>query len=106
MEQLKLMNGYVLTTTFWNDFTIADKFGISAIKDTFKRAFQNWKNDYVYLTELVIVLNHKIWQWYERSESYAEDYARLYNDLWEKADAYACEHLKGEEASFFYRITD
>lgn len=99
---MTLANGYVLTTTFWEDFSIADRFGADAIKDTFKRAFKEWKGNHIYLTELVIVLNHKIWQHYEKNDAYAE----LYNDLWEKADNYACTHLKGEELSHFYRITD
>ena len=101
-QQLKLENGYEMETTFWNDFTIADRFGISAVKDTFNRAFKNWKNNAVYLTELVIVLNHKIWQYYQSNEALA----RVYNDLWEKADIYATENLQGDELSFFYRITD
>ena len=99
---MRLPNGYEMTTTFWEDFTIADHFGASAVKDTFKRAFNEWKSNYVYLTELVIVLNHKTWQHYETDESLA----LVYQDLWEKADNYACEHLTGEEASFFFRITD
>lgn len=99
---MRLPNGYEMTTTFWQDFTIADIFGEAAVKDTFDRAFEEWKNDYIYLTELVIVLNHKIWQHYETCESLA----RVYNDLWEKADLYATENLKGEELSFFYQITD
>lgn len=99
---MTLPNGYEMTTTFWQDFTIADVFGESAIKDTFVRAFNEWKDDYVYLTELVIVLNHKIWHWYEKKLAYGE----LYNELWEMADNYACENLKGEELSFFYRVTD
>lgn len=99
---MTLPNGYEMTTTFWEDFTIADFFGEAAVEDTFKRAFEEWKNDYIYLTELVIVLNHKIWQYYESRPNLAE----LYNALWEKADAYACDNLKGEELSFFYRITD
>lgn len=99
---MTLGNGYVLTTTFWDDFSIADRFGEAAIKDTFKRAFKEWKGNYIYLTELVIVLNHKIWQWYEKNDRYAE----IYTELWEKADAYACDNLKGDELSFFYHITD
>ena len=46
--------------TFYMDFTIADKFGIEAIKDTYSRAFKEWKNDYKYLTLLVLNLKHKI----------------------------------------------
>lgn len=99
---MTLMNGYEMTTTFWTDFSIADAFGINAIKDTYKRAFKEWKSNYIYLTELVIVLNLKIWEWYEKDEGRA----RVYNELWEKADLYACEHLKGEELSFFYNTTD
>ena len=101
-EYLRNLNGYETITTFWEDFSIADKFGINAVKDTFNRAFNEWKGNYKYLTELVLVLNHKIWQHYEKNEALA----RVYNDLWEKADLYACNNLKGEELSYFYRILD
>ena len=55
--------GYKPMTTFWQDFSIADAFGVAAVEDTFKRAFNEWKGNYKYLTELVMVLNHKIAQW-------------------------------------------
>ena len=74
------VNGYETMTTFWQDFTIADKFGVAAIKDTFNRAFNEWKNNYQYLTELVMVLNWKIWEYYEKNREFAE----VYNKLWEK----------------------
>lgn len=115
------------STTFWQDFSIADhtiqlkqtdknlfSFAnveptngnedkkIKAIKDTFNRAFKEWKKDYRYLTDLVLQLNHKIWQWYEVNEEIAE----VYNELWLQADKYACTHLKGEELKYFYRILD
>lgn len=96
------VTGYKPITTFWEDFSIADAFGKDAIQDTFNRAFNEWKGNYKYLTELVMVLNHKIWQWYEKND----EYGRLYNDLWEQADNYACENLKGEELSYFYSTTD
>ena len=96
------VNGYETITTFWRDFSIADAFGLSAIQDTYNRAFNEWKNNYQYLTELVMILNWKIWSHYEKNERYA----KLYNKLWEETDAYACEHLKGEELSYFYRTTD
>lgn len=99
---MTLPNGYEMTTTFMSDFDIADMFGENAIKDTFKRAFNEWKENYVFLTELVVSLNLHIWKWYEKNETIA----RLYNDLWEQADAYACENLKGKELRFFYNVTD
>jgi len=94
--------GYKQITTFFQDFSIADNFGVSAIKDTYKRAFNEWKSNYKYLTELVMVLNWKIWEHNEKNE----EYAKVYNELWEKTDAYACENLKGEELSYFYSTTD
>ena len=94
--------GYTQKTTFFEDFSIADNFGESAIKDTYKRAFEGWKNNVEYITELVMVLNWKIWQWYEKNDKYAQ----LYNELWEKADAWCCENLKGDDLAYFYRTTD
>lgn len=94
--------GYKQITTFFEDFSIADNFGVGAIQDTFKRAFKEWRTDYKYLTELVMVLNWKIWQWRGKNERYA----LLYNGLWQQADEWACENLKGEELSYFYRTTD
>lgn len=93
---------YETKTTFWEDFSIADHFGLAAIRDTFNRAFNEWKGNYVYLTELVMVLNHKIWQWHQHNERIA----RLYDELWQKAEQYACENLKGEELTYYFDTTD
>ena len=71
------INGYETITSFWSDFTIADRFGVGAIKDTYKRAFNEWKDNYKYLTELVMVLNWKIWQFHEKNNQYAEVYNKI-----------------------------
>ena len=47
---MTLPNGYEMTTTFMRDFDIADMFGENAIKDTFKRAFDEWKGNYIYIS--------------------------------------------------------
>ena len=91
------------STTFWQDFSIADAFGVKAIQDTFDRAFGEWKDDYLYITELVAVLNHKIWQHYHAGH---EEVAQLYDKLWRQADTYGCEHLKGEELAYYYKVLD
>ena len=95
-------NNYELLTTFWDDFSIADRFGVSAVRDTFNRAFAEWKEDYQYLTELILVLNHKIWQHYEKRP----ELVALYQSFWAQADRYAVEHLQGDELSYYYRVTD
>ena len=102
MWNIEELNGYKPMTTFWMDFDIADRFGADAIKDTFSRAFTEWKSDYRYLTELVMVLNHKSWQWYERNDEYCE----LYVSLYEIADTYAVDNLKGQELRYFFEVTD
>lgn len=94
--------GYEMKTTFWSDFTIADYFGIPAIRDTFENAFQNWKTDKVYITELTMVLNWKAWEWSKKNDTYCN----VYNTLWEKADSWCMENLKGEDLMYFLRTTD
>ena len=99
---VEAVTGYKPKTTFWDDFSIADIFGADAVRDTFNRAFSEWKNDTEYLTELVLVLNHKIWQHYEHNEPLA----RVYDELWKKADLFAVENLTGDDLTYFYNITD
>ena len=93
---------YETKTTFWDAFTIADAFGEKAVRNTYKRAFDKWKTDTVYLTELVMVLNWKIWQHYDGNEPLA----KVYNELWQEADGWACDNLKGDDLMYFYRTTD
>jgi hypothetical protein len=98
-----LDTGYEMMTTCYSDFSIAERFGIKAVKGTYEELFREWKDNYKFLTELVIVLNHKIWEHYYKGN---DELAKVYNDLWGKADIYACDNLKGEELSYFYRTTD
>ena len=100
---MTLPNGYEMQTTFPMDFSIADAFGIKAIKDTYNRAFKEWKKDCVYLTELVITLNLKCWEHYHKGNS---EISELYSDLFYKTQDYAYNHLKDDELSFFIETTD
>ena len=74
---MKDMSGYEVKKYFYGDFTIADGFGEKAIRDTYKRCFESWKDDYEYITELYLVLNHKIWEHYEFNKSLAKVYDEL-----------------------------
>lgn len=62
-----LLNNFGIEScsTFWEDFSIADHFGTSAIKDTYERS-KYWVRNYKMWTELVIVLNTKCWNYYNK----------------------------------------
>ena len=97
------MCGYVPKTTFWDDFWIAVYFGgEEGVRDTYNRAFKEWRSDVVYVTELVLVLNWMIWVLYEVDEAMA----RVFDELWREADEWCREHLKGEDREYYYRVTD
>ena len=99
---IEATTGYKPKTTFYTDFSIADNFGVAAVNDTYNRAFNEWKNNVEYLTELVMALNWKIWEHFETNESLAD----VYRELYEEADNYAVENLKGDDFEYFYRTTD
>ena len=100
---IEAMTGYKPKTTFFEDFSIADNFGIAAVKDTYKRGLKTAQfMGYEYLTEFVMVLNWKIWQHYETNEPLA----RVYNDLWLKAVEVAETTLQGDELAYYYRTVD
>lgn len=86
-------------TTFRTDFTIADRFGEKAIKDTYSRAFRHWKDDLVFITELVIVLNWKCWEHYDKWNNRV---SKLYQDLWERTHDWCLENLKDEKSRKYY----
>lgn len=95
--------GYTRKTTFWSDFTIADAYGEDAIKDTLKRSL-DWLSNVEYGTELVMVLNHKCWEWYKKDEKRSH----LYADLFEKTyDALREKHKGNDEAmSYIWQTLD
>ena len=97
------MTGYQPVTTFWIDFSIADLFGKDAIRETYNRVMEQWKNNYIYLTELIMILNWKSWYW---SGAGNDAYTDLYIELYEQADEYAMENLAESELTYFLRTVD
>ena len=99
---IEALTGYKPKTTFYTDFSIADRFGADAIVDTYRRAFKHWHDNVEYVTELVMVLNWKIWEHYETNE----EYGKLYNELWMDLSAWCGANLKGDDLSYYYRTID
>lgn len=97
--------GYTQMTTFFMDFGIAENFGIEAVQDTYNRAFRQWKHDYKYLTELVMVLNWKSWQHADdcvAKNSLCNLYVKLYSEL----NDWCYDNLKGDALKYFIQTTD
>ena len=101
-EFMEEETGYKLKTTFYSDFSIADKFGAEAIKDTYNRAFKEWKNNVEYITELAMVLNWKMWEWNETDG----DFQTLYCSLWKEIDEWCMNNLKDEDLLYYINTTD
>lgn len=101
-EYMKETCGYETKTIFYDDFTIAERFGINAVKDTYKRAFEEWKTNVEYVTELVMVLNHKIWHHYKTNIKLAN----VYNELYDEANDWCWDNLKDDDLDYFYHTTD
>lgn len=111
------LNGVaVINNTFAQDFLIAGMFGARQIKETYDRAFKEWKSDIQMITALAIALNHLAWK-------YAGDgldaYGKLYTELWRKVEDYVydCDydeetdeenykHFTSEEVRYFYAACD
>lgn len=97
------ITGYEPRTTFWQDFSIADSLGVSAVMNTYNKVFNACKDNHIHLTELVMVLNWKCWYWYRQGN---ENRSRFYSELFYRARDYALENLIGEELHYFLKTTD
>lgn len=96
--------GYKPLTTSYMDLSIAEAFGLKAIKDTIADLKKNFKGNYKYETELIMALNWKIWEHYETNELLG----KFYNDEWGKMDEWFIKNYdKNEKAlKYFYQTTD
>lgn len=92
-----------VNTTFNMDFSIADRFGIKAVKDTYKRAFKEWKKDIRYLAELTLALNRKCWEHFYKGN---EELSKLYADYFYEVKNYAYENFNGDDIEFYFNVTD
>lgn len=107
------MTGYEPKTTFWMDFSIADKFGLDAIKDTYNHAMKEWHTNYIYMTELAMVINWKCWEHWYRSNNELKQFlpnhseiGQWYKDTYYKLLDWIEKNLKGDELTYFYKTID
>lgn len=95
--------GYTRKTTFFSDLSIAEWCGAASVRDTYNNVVKSWFNDKVYFTEFVMSLNWKIWEQNARGN---EELARVYDELWKKADTLVMEKWTGDDLSYYLQTTD
>jgi hypothetical protein len=105
-ESMCRATGYTPKTTFWQDFAIVEQYAVRGVRETYERIMEEWSSNYIYLTELVMVLNWNIWYWYTGKSPHSQVLTEIYNELWEKTSDYALDHLKGEELEYYLRTVD
>lgn len=94
---------YEFKMNYWDEFTLLETLGgITGILYTFEKEYEESKKDVRSLTELVLVLNLKIWEWYEKDDNIG----RTYDALWKKADGYAMETLKDDDLHYYLSTLD
>lgn len=93
-------------TTFFSDLSIAEFIGgEKGIRDTYKRVLKEWMDNVEFITEFLLSLNWKCWEWYDRGK---DDYMRLYKDLYETASDKVFLHYEGdnEKTAYILRMLD
>jgi len=90
-------------TTFFADLSIAECYGVKGVKDTYRQVMRSWGKNLDFMCEWVVCLNQKIWQHHDTNNYIL---AKVYDELWRKADDYCRNHFKGEELSKYYAYID
>lgn len=106
VDPFNVMTGYKSKTTFWSDFSIAERFGTKGIQDTYNVSVNSYKDNIEYMAELVLTLNHKIWTTYENPQ--LKEISSLYNELWQKAVDLVFEVFSEdkEALAYYFKVTD
>ena len=104
LEKLALekMLDYKFESTFWEEFSIAEDYGAEGVKEHYDLVFEQWKDNLKFLTELVLVLNLKIFLWYGVDDTIG----LTYDQLWKETDGYALETLKGDDLHYYLSTLD
>ena len=100
---IKELCGYHPVTTFYTDFSIADAFGLSAVKDTYERAFEEWHSDVKFITELCMVMSWKSFQHDAEGHDKLRDW---YVEKFYELRDWCSGNLKGADLDYFIQTID
>lgn len=115
------MGGYKRKFTFYSDFGIAEFCEVymadhNAVIDTYNRVVESWGKDIKAITEVAMVLNHKLWSFYDNvdssylkcSDEWREHFVSVYQTLYEKCVDYITKTYAddADALSYYYEVTD
>lgn len=118
---LSQMTDYERKYTFYSDFSIAEfcevyKADKNAVKSTYKSVIEAWGSNIKAMAEVVMVLNHKIWSFYDDVDSsylecgaaWKEYFQSVYQELYEKCVDYVYKHFGDDNDAmrYYYSVTD
>ena len=110
-EQFKLYfinigSSYVPFTTYASDFILAEIEGSAGVIKTAKDAWNNWKTDYKWATEIIMTINFLAWFHYDVDVNLS--LSELYSELYYKYMDLYYEQFEGnsEATEYFFEMTD
>ena len=91
----------------WSAFDAVEFEGVDAIKKFAEASFNKSKDMIEWLTMLVMVINHKSWDHYQKgNEGLQELYTDLYYEYYEKAINLLEKENRDEDLTYFIRTLD
>lgn len=106
MEHKLSENGKERKTTFMSDLSIGEwGGGRKGVLDTCKRAMKSWKDNEVYMAELILCVNWKAWEHDARGNN---EWAKFYSILYGFVRGLVYEYYDGddEKTAYVYDFID
>lgn len=101
---------YEPVSNFWEQFTeieIKSNIEEDDFRDLAETLFQAYKNNIIFLTELILVINHKCWYWFENNNG---ELAKIYSLLYYEYDSFALNYIEKnmtqKEITYYLRTLD
>lgn len=91
----------------WKELDALDEIGVDYLEEQTENLFRQYRDDIEKLTEWVMVINHKCWDYHEKHEPLASDiYSKLYYKYYEEAINYLDKENRKDDLSYFIRTLD
>lgn len=95
--KIEQLTGYKPHKRFYVELSMAEPFGISAIANTYDRLFVENKHDPIFITELSMAVNWKVYEHYDKEKWIY----KLYQSMWEQIDNHCKQNLKGNDLEYY-----